>query len=317
MKKIDVLLATYNGGEYIQEQIISVLLNFDRLNSFDCNLVISDDCSSDNTVDLIKKICEKDSRVIFTNSDKKGGVRENFEFLIGLTKADYIFFCDQDDFWLPNKMDIFIKKFLEIEEGNNKPVLIHSDLCVSDKNLSPIDCSMFRYQNINKHPTFSEIMASNSVTGCVMACNKRLIELAKIGHIRDTIMHDWYMAMIAIAFGHLYFIDHSLILYRQHDNNQVGAKSFKLKEILNIKKITQRYEKGKSSVTATRNQAQLFLNDYMELLNEEKRSLLRNFSSPKTTSIINRFSIFFRNGVRKKGILRNLVFFYIYVICNG
>ncbi|MFE8047703.1 glycosyltransferase family 2 protein [Brenneria goodwinii] len=317
MKKIDVLLATYNGGEYIEEQINSVLLNFDRLKFYDCNLIISDDCSSDNTVDLINFFCKKDARVIFTNNDKKGGVRENFEFLISITSADYVFFCDQDDFWLPRKMEVFINKFLEIGENGNKPILIHSDLCVSDKYLSPVDSSMFRYQNINKSPTFPEIIASNSVTGCVMACNKRLIELAKMGNIRNAIMHDWYMAMIAMALGHLYFIDRSLILYRQHGNNQVGAKSFGLKELFIIKNIIKKYEKAKFSVTATRNQACLFLNDYMGLLNDDKKTLLKTFSSRETTSLINRFSLFFRKGIRKKGILRNVVFFYIYVVCNG
>ncbi|KHT14078.1 glycosyltransferase family 2 protein [Pectobacterium carotovorum] len=317
MKSIDVLLATYNGSKYIEEQINSVLLNFDRLESFNCNLVISDDFSSDNTVNLIKNYCEIDSRIVFTNNDKKGGVRENFEFLIRMTKADYVFFCDQDDFWLPSKMEIFINKFIDVEKGNNKPVLIHSDLCVSNKYLAPIDSSMFRYQNINKQPTFPKIIASNSVTGCVMACNKKLIELARMGNIKDSIMHDWYMAMIAIAFGYLYFIDHSLILYRQHGNNQVGAKSFGLKEIFSIRSVIYKYKQAKISVFATRNQACLFLNDYMKLLNEDEKSLLRDFSSLTRTSIVGRFSIFFKQGVRKKGLLRNILFFYIYVVCNG
>lgn len=317
MKSIDVLLATYNGSKYIQEQINSVLLNFDRLKSFNCNLIISDDDSSDNTVDLIKQYCKIDSRVVFTNNNKKGGVRENFEFLIGITKADYVFFCDQDDFWLPRKIEIFIDKFLEVEKGNDEPILIHSDLCVSDEYLSPIDSSMFRYQNINKSPTFPEIIASNSVTGCVMACNKKLIELARVGNIKKSIMHDWYMAIIAIAFGHLYFIDHSLILYRQHGNNQVGAKSFGLREVFDIKNIINKYKKAKSSVASTKSQACLFLNDYTKLLNEDEKSLLRDFSSLTRTSIVGRFSIFFKQGVRKKGLLRNILFFYIYVVCNG
>lgn len=317
MKKIDVLLASYNGEKYIGEQIKSVILNFDRIKNFDCKLIISDDNSTDNTVKIIEEICKGDPRVILSSTDRKGGVKENFEFLIGKVSGDYIFFCDQDDFWLPSKMEIFMQKFMNVDKGDAKPILIHSDLCVSDRNLSPINKSMFRYQNINKKPSFSEIITSNSVTGCVMACNKALIDISKNGNIKDSIMHDWYFAIIATVLGHVYFIDSPLILYRQHGGNQVGAKSFSIKEILKIKNIKYGFKKAEESIKDTQKQAGLFLNNYLPFLSEHQKELLELYSTSKKTSILKRFNLFCFNGVKKKGLIRNLVFFYIYVLLGA
>ncbi|PLN98221.1 glycosyltransferase, partial [Klebsiella michiganensis] len=131
MIKIDVLLATYNGSKFVKEQIASVLTNFDKLSGVNCRLLVSDDGSSDNTVTIINELERDDSRITLVDKAKKGGVRQNFNYLINNCDADYIFFCDQDDLWLPNKMSIFLDRFLLIEKDYTGPVLVHSDLCVA------------------------------------------------------------------------------------------------------------------------------------------------------------------------------------------
>ena len=73
MTKIDVLLATYNGEKYVKEQISSVLNNFDKLKNSECTILISDDGSTDNTVDIIKRMSEEDPRILFLDGNKKGG----------------------------------------------------------------------------------------------------------------------------------------------------------------------------------------------------------------------------------------------------
>ncbi|HGW8975904.1 TPA: glycosyltransferase family 2 protein [Escherichia coli] len=313
MTKIDVLLATYNGEKYVKEQISSVLNNFDKLKNSECTILISDDGSTDNTVDIIKRMSEEDPRILFLDGNKKGGVKYNFNYLIQHTDADYVFFCDQDDLWLPNKMHIFMDRF-NIEEVNfNGPILVHSDLCVADNNLSPINVSMFDYQMINKSPNLAELLVSNSVTGCVMACNKKLIDGIKLSQISNSIMHDWYIALYASSFGVISFVDKALILYRQHGGNQVGAKSFSLKDVIKFSGIKDKLVNARRSVLNTRDQSALFISDFGDKLSMEKKTILESYINSFNGGVLNRMNLFFYKRVRKTSFLRNLVFFLIYV----
>ncbi len=313
MTKIDVLLATYNGEKYVKEQISSVLNNFDKLKNSECTILISDDGSTDNTVDIIKRMSEEDPRILFLDGNKKGWVKYNFNYLIQHTDADYVFFCDQDDLWLPNKMHIFMDRF-NIEEVNfNGPILVHSDLCVADNNLSPINVSMFDYQMINKSPNLAELLVSNSVTGCVMACNKKLIDGIKLSQISNSIMHDWYIALYASSFGVISFVDKALILYRQHGGNQVGAKSFSLKDVIKFSGIKDKLVNARRSVLNTRDQSALFISDFGDKLSMEKKIILESYINSFNGGVLNRMNLFFYKRVRKTSFLRNLVFFLIYV----
>lgn len=315
MKKIDVIMASYNGEKFIEEQIKSILINFDNVSNYECRLLISDDLSQDNTAEIIKKNVLKDKRIIFVDGNKKGGVRENFEFIMKFAQADYIFFSDQDDFWIPNKILIFIENFLKIEKNKiNTPILIHSDLCVVDENLLAINTSMFNYQKINKNPTFAEIMTGNSVTGCAMACNNILLNSIKENKgINNSIMHDWYIAMYASAFGVLSFIDKPLVLYRQHQSNQVGAKSLKLNDILKKNNIINIINKSKISIEKTKQQAHIFLSNFGNYLDEDKILILKMYIESSSLNIFDRLKLFLFKNINKKGFLRNVVFFMLFV----
>ncbi|TDV10454.1 glycosyl transferase family 2 [Raoultella planticola] len=314
MKKIDVLLATYNGEKFVREQIYSVLNNFDKISGFECKILISDDKSTDKTVQIIKDLQEQDPRIVFLDSEKKGGVRSNFYYLLEHADADYVFFCDQDDLWLPDKISFFLERFKSEEVSYNGPILVHSDLCVADANLSPINVSMFDYQKINKHPSFVELIVSNSVTGCVMACNRKLIEGVKKSQIQNSIMHDWYIGLYASAFGRILFIEKSFILYRQHGGNQVGAKSFLIKDIFNLRGLTSKVRNATDSVIKTKQQAELFFSDFNGKLDKENKGILNSYiSSFEHGKFFKRLQLFLFKGVNKKGLLRNIVFFFIYV----
>ncbi|ARS98988.1 glycosyltransferase family 2 protein [Klebsiella pneumoniae] len=316
MEKVDVILASYNGDKYIAEQIRSILSNFDKLAGYDCRLLISDDSSNDNTIEVINTFVENDERITIVNMQKKGGVKENFYHLIVKTDADYVFFSDQDDFWLPDKMRIFLERFKILENDHTadvkKPILIHSDLCVADNVLSPVHRSMFSYQKLNKNPTFAELLVSNSVTGCVMACNKSLIEIAKKNNLTNAIMHDWYIGLLASCYGQIDFIDKPMILYRQHDNNQVGAKEFTLNALLSVENVISILRKAKQSVRKTKEQAELFLFNNSSIMTNE-RKILESYISSFNKTYLARAKLFFTGGIRKNGFLRNLMFFFIYV----
>jgi len=316
MKKVNVILAAYNGEKFIREQIDSIIENFSNLesNAYEFKIIISDDSSCDRTSEIINQYSIADQRVILLDSEKKGGVRENFKHLIMNTDADYVFFSDQDDFWLPNKIELFLTRFSEIEKNFNGPIMVHSDLSVVNEELFPINNSMFEYQKINKKPTFPELLVSNSVTGCVMACNKHLIDIAKKSSIDESIMHDWYLALIASAFGIIDFIDCPLILYRQHSANQVGAKSFSIKALLGSEGIPNKIFDLRLSVLKTRKQAEIFHRDFSETMINVNKEYLETYIESFDLSFSYRLNAFLFKKVKKKGFLRNLFFFAFYVV---
>lgn len=314
MRKINVILAAYNGEKYITEQIQSILLNFTHLPEYDCRLLVSDDSSSDHTSAIVQRLNQQDSRIELLDSSKKGGPRENFNYLISHTEADYTFFSDQDDLWLPNKMRIFMDRFIELEQQQSGPILIHSDLCVADKNLSPVHPSMFVYQNLNSKPDLAALIVSNSVTGCVMALNRELLTEVKKSRISESIMHDWYIALLARSTGRLSFIENALILYRQHDNNQVGAKSASIGDMLLGHSMKKKIAQTRQAIDQTRAQAQLFLEDYGQVLKPEDKEILQKYIASFSKGIFARLRLFSNGGIRKSGTLRNVFFFIFYVL---
>ncbi|RYM75081.1 glycosyltransferase family 2 protein [Serratia liquefaciens] len=311
MKKIQVLLATYNGASFLKEQIDSVLSNFDKLSGFDCSILVSDDSSADETACIISDYKLKDRRVIFLDGARKGGVKANFNYLIQSADADYVFFCDQDDVWLDGKIKLFISKF---ELYGNEPLLIHSDLRVVDQQLKTISQSMFDSQKIFKKPTLGQLLVSNSVTGCVMAINHSLLLKVKNKRIEDSIMHDWYLALVAQCLGKLVFIDAQTILYRQHAHNQIGSVKRSRKDYFSVGGISKFIKKSRGSIMDTKKQSEVFLADFNSQLSaRDKGFIIEYISSFNNNSLLNRLSLFLSLKVGKKGVIRNTIFFFLYV----
>ncbi|CAM3712991.1 glycosyltransferase family 2 protein [Rahnella victoriana] len=308
MKNIDVLLATYCGEKFVKEQIVSVLKNFERVPQYNARIIISDDGSTDNTINIINESFWRDKRVIIANDKRLGGVKHNFNFLINNTDADYVFFCDQDDVWLPEKISTFMAAF-SAESNDKIPLLVHSDLCVTDGELNPIHPSMFEYQKINKTPSFENIVVSNSITGCVAAINKPLLSLIQHSRVSESIMHDWYAGLIAAAFGRIVFIPQSLILYRQHGSNQVGAQKFTLRKIFD----PSFYMKTFHSIKLTRLQAIVFLDDFSQTLDTHKHKALESYISSFDKGFLLRLRMCFFRGFTKYGASRTCAFIFFYV----
>lgn len=316
MSKIAVLLGTYNGSMFIEQQLSSLFvqaLNIEK-NDNQMEIYISDDGSSDNTVEIIKGCmlsCNK-PKVEIINYERKGGVQKNFEFLIKNVSADYYFFCDQDDFWLPNKINLYLKEFAQCEEG--KPFLIHSDLIVADGNLFPINKSMFEFQSLRKEASFSNLLVQNSITGCVMAMNRAAIDLLKNSQVCNSIMHDWYAALIVSAFGNIKFIDKSTILYRQHGRNQVGAKKMGLSVFFNkLMTLSRSFSEAKASVVRARNQAILFKADFEDSLPADKLKQISDYIASFDRGLLIRLYLFLFKGVNKAGFYRNMGFLFLYL----
>jgi glycosyltransferase involved in cell wall biosynthesis len=222
--KIGILLATYNGEKYIQELLDSLLMQ--TYNDFVC--YIHDDGSTDNTVNILKDYKDKyPEKICIVNGESTGGAKNNFMFLLNYAKElhPYIMFCDQDDVWLPNKIEKSLNKIKEIENGDtNIPCLVYSDMKVVDANLNVISESFEDFNSLQiDNVTLDRAVMSGLGAGCSMILNSTLARIASVKNTDPIKMHDWWVMMVASSCGRIGHIDEKLLLYRQHGDNTLGA----------------------------------------------------------------------------------------------
>ncbi len=224
MGMIDILLATYNGEEYLEEQMDSVLTQSNK----DWRLLIRDDGSDDNTVSIIKDyVARYPDRITLIEDDNRHlGVSLNFQRLLENSTADYVMFCDQDDVWLPQKIEATLNLMKDTEKDYpNKPVLVHTDLRVVDSRLKTIAKSTWRYQGTcpetGNDP--AKVLAQNVVTGCTIMINRKTKEIS-MPIPEEAVVHDWWLVINVASHGKVAHIPDQLVLYRQHASNAVGAK---------------------------------------------------------------------------------------------
>ena len=223
-KSIDILLATYNGQAYLREQIDSVLAQSNQ----DWQLLIRDDASDDDTLNIIKDYVTKHSdRIVLIEDDSCHlGASLNFQRLLENSLAEYIMFCDQDDVWLPNKIEATLNLMKATEkEHPNKPILVHTDLKVVNSKLKTIAKSTWRYQRSFPETgnDFNKVILQNVATGCTIMINKKA-KAVSLPIPKEAVMHDWWIVINVAKHGKVVYVPDQLVLYRQHSNNAVGAK---------------------------------------------------------------------------------------------
>lgn len=211
--KISVVIATFNGAKYLAEQIESILNQTYPI----YEVVILDDCSTDTTWEILSDYCQKHAQVkVYRNVHNLGCVN-TFSSALELTTGDFIALSDQDDIWLPNKIETLL------QYAQSEYNLVHSDAYLCNENLN----TYALYSDIKgflKSSSFINYLNYNDVSGCTTLFSRKLLD--KIIPIPDGFwMHDHYLALMASYYGKVVYIDKPLIKYRQHANNVLGAKS--------------------------------------------------------------------------------------------
>jgi rhamnosyltransferase len=269
--KIIILMATYNGEKYISTQIDSVIEQTYK----NWELWIRDDCSNDKTIAIIKRYSAKDYRInLYIDNLGNLGALGNFSTLLENIKYEnYVMFCDQDDFWLPFKIEITLAKMKDQECITDKPILIYSPLQKVDNDLKTIKTKTY---NLPTDITINKIISQNFIYGCTMMLNNELIKLSN-PMSKKAENHDYWIAMIAAQYGIIKVVDKVTILYRQHDNNVSGSykDSFfvaRLKRLFTDK--YNEYQKQKNIMIKAliihlknKNKDTLFLEKYIDAVN--------------------------------------------------
>ena len=236
--RISVCIATYNGEAYIKEQLQSIVSQL----SVDDEIIISDDSSSDNTIEIIESF--KDSRIILLKNQTFHSHVYNFENALKASKGKYIFLADQDDIWLPHKVNTMLTLLEKYE-------LVLSDAIVVDDKLNELSSSFFSYNN-SSHGIIKNLY-KNSYLGCCMGFNRHILEIA-LPFPKNINMHDWWIGLIAELYTNVYFSNEKLIKYRRHGNtltsmNHKSTNSFFTKirfRIIMIKELILRVLKHRN-----------------------------------------------------------------------
>lgn len=222
--KIQVLMSTYNGALYLPTQLESIISQTVQ----EKILLIRDDGSTDATTEILEKYSQKYHWISYY-SGCNIGVQKSFFDLMARSDmdADYVAFADQDDEWMPRKLEHAINclEQLEYETGKGIPLLYCGAQNIVDENLNSIKSSISRTV---KKPSFGNALVQNICTGCTAVGNHSLIELLK-NHLpvipEAVIMHDWWMYLTASCFGKVYYDQVAYIKYRQHGRNTFGAQT--------------------------------------------------------------------------------------------
>ncbi len=321
MSTVNIIMSTYNGARYVAQQIDSIL-NSDYT---DWSLFITDDVSKDDTIDIIRQyVALYPERItLYKNITNKGAGRNFLETLYsfnrrehaieGLPKssneAQYYMFCDQDDVWEKTKIEdtLYRMKLMEKKYGKDKPALVFTDAMVVNSRLKVTDSSFYKSNRLKVNNTgFAGLLMENKCIGCTMMINQALLDRYTVvpEHAR---MHDYWIALIASAFGHISYLPAKTLKYRQHEDNVIGGCNY----TSYISNRISNFKAQKNSLKENWLQAEEFEKIYGDSLDEKKRILLSRFIDMQDKSWYKRRVCMVKNGFLKSGLIRNLGLFLI------
>ena len=269
MEQIDILLTTYNGEKYLKEQIDSILnqtyTNF--------RLLISDDCSKDSTIKILKEYEQKDNRIKVFLQEKNLGYVKNFEFLLTKVENEIYALSDQDDVWNNDKVEKTYKKLKE-EDAD----LVFTDLEIVNEKLKTINSSfndyMFLSRKIKKYYKDYRLQyLYNCITGCTLMSKKKYLEkIIPIPMDSKYVIHDTWIGLIVALNGKIAYLDEVTIKYRQHGNNQVGSNhtSHKYTKLNQVRELFNTYINNSSIFTKDLQKQNEKALNYFKMLKNKK-----------------------------------------------
>lgn len=215
---IDILLATYNGEKHINSQVISII----GQTFTDWRLIIHDDGSTDRTVAIIKEWTEKDNRITLIEDEVTcGGAAQNFMHLLQFSTSEFIMFCDQDDIWFDNKVELMYNEMVRLD--NTRPRVVYSNSLVWKPNKGVTGLATITFATDLRHLLF----LNGGIQGCASMFDCEIRKLMK-EYEGVLSMHDHLLQLLAITIGQCSILHIPLMLYRNHDNKVTGETRTRL-----------------------------------------------------------------------------------------
>ena len=272
---VAIVMAVYNGEQYLGALLQSIL---DQTYS-NWQLFVSDDCSTDGSLAIVKEFVQKDPRIHLVLEGKHyGNAQDHFMALLREVagRFDYYMFCDQDDVWDSDKVEVEVRAGQDASKSHNDaPVLVATDLRVVAEDLSVLADSFAAYSNLSPNASrFGNLLIENCVTGCTILLNDVLASMAAETPAGTyMVMHDWWFALIAKGLGELVYLPRPTISYRQHGDNSMGAVRYSAFSILRRQKWAEQCLGMRDAI----HQADEFLRQFGDRLSASNLTEIRNF----------------------------------------
>lgn len=300
MKKILVLLSSYNGGEYIEKQINSIL----EQEGVEVGLLIRDDGSSHNFLLFLDNLVSSHSNIILLK-EKNIGCAESYKRLMlmafeEIPHYDYFAFADQDDYWMEDKLSTAVDCLSQYKD--DQPVMYCSNLMLADKDLRPMGVMRKNEETIpnNKIAGFLYNMA----TGCTLVMNPTVIKMFHDYQPKNLHLHDSWIYYMCLYFGTVIYDSTPHILYRQHGKNVDGWPKSKWAFFKRKLKRLANENSYHADVMCKE-----FLSVYSERIPQSEKKALNLMANYRNNLCCKMQLLFLSNkyGIKRETLLKNLI----------
>lgn len=269
-----ILLSTYNGEKFLSQQLDSIFNQTYR----QFILYIRDDGSTDNTLEILNDYSHKYKNIVILNDEKNNmGAPASFLWLLKNVEAKYYMFCDQDDVWLENKVEVQVENIEKSNYNQNLPIVVFHDLILTNSNGVVISESFWDLHNFQVDKIdFESVFVKNNITGCACLINQSMKNEILKFNVSSVLMHDHIIALIAYGFGKAISVKAGLILYRDHSNSVTPKRSISFSyRISNFFNNINRSDYLMSQIF----QLEEYLKNYESFLNEKHYGSAKSFVS--------------------------------------
>lgn len=281
---VDILLAVFNGAKYLETQILSIISQSHN----DWRLIIHDDGSTDDTINIINKWSRLDSRIqLIDDAYKCGGAAQNFLYLLQFSTSNYIMFADQDDIWFDNKIEFMLNK-ISVKD-DSIPQVLYTNSYVWKEEIGIIGTATHTFPKNLKDFLF----LNSGIQGCAAIFNKKMASNMQSwkGPIA---MHDHLLHIIGLSFGEVSYLNVPLMLYRNHDNNVTGGTSTKIYDFSRLFKNQQIPVIDRKHFNAVKS----FRGGYEALIKPENFKTLDSYLLSPELSFMSRTFLLLKAGFR-------------------
>lgn len=302
---IDILLATYNGEKYLHKQIDSVLAQtYSNL-----KIWIRDDGSTDNTPQILATYQQKYPNKIHIIEDNLGnlGVTQNFNELAKHSTAKFIAFCDQDDIWIPEKIEKSMVLMDEYLKKPNKSIcFVYSDMKIINKYDNTTHDSFWKLAYLHpKHFTFNRLLMQNIPHGCTILMHQELKNMA-FPIPKNAILHDHWLSLVTVVFGQAIATEEQLVLIRNHGENVTQRKNNNWMRLKRFYKNFSTQDEYIKHLMVRIEQAKAFQQQYSSLLPEKEKQILEQFLLLEHTKGWKRKMIYIKNKFYRTTLFHTL-----------
>ncbi len=305
-----IVMSTYNGGQYLRQQLDSVL----RQTVTDFTLLIRDDGSSDNTLEIIRQYA--DPRIALIPGENLGP-SGSFLALLDLARqkgADYVFFCDQDDVWQDNKLELLLAEIQPL----SGPALVFSDFAMIDGQGAVTGDSyaaMAQLRIPRDGNFFPKLLAQPYIFGCASVLNRELLDLIE-NPPAGIEMYDCWIGLVASVFGTVKYLPAATIYHRFHTSNATGQAGMNALST-RARRITKEFARQVANTRLRLHQAQLLLDRYGAAIPPAYQQMLSRLSVAGSKGGFSAVRALKKYAVARGGSLQNCFFYVTAFMCKG